>query len=113
MSIAASSENVAKLLLRRRVANLLPGELADALDTLVWVMDDNGAEIDVARREWIEGDDPYAAEVAIAMDEGLPFEPAIMLKKLRELEERWPHLRARCAVIRERLRTFGPGFEDP
>ena len=44
------------------------------------------------------------------MDEGLPFEPAVMLTKLTALEQRWPKLKARCDVLRERLRTYGPGY---
>lgn len=102
--------NVADVLLRRRAPNLEPAALADVLDSLTWTMDDNGAEILAARRRWMDGDDPYAAEVAIVMDEGIPFEPADMLSKLAALEQRWPQLKARCDVLRDRLRTYGPGY---
>ena len=104
--------NVADYLYGRRARSLRAEDLADVLDSLVWVMDDNGAEVDEARRRWIDGDDPFAAEVALGMEEGLPFEPETMLAKLRLIEARWPHLRARCEVIRERLRTYGKGYSD-
>jgi hypothetical protein len=102
--------NVADVLLRRRAPNLEPAALAEVLDLLTWTMDDNGAEILAARRRWMDSEDLYAAEVAITMDEGIPFEPALMLSKLTVLEQRWPRLKARCDVLRDRLRAYGPGY---
>lgn len=52
----------------------------------------------------MDSEDLYAAEFAITMDEGIPFEPALMLSKLAVLEQRWPRLKARCDVLRDRLR---------
>lgn len=86
----------------------MPAEdLADVLDSLIWVLDDNGAEINEARRRWIEGDDPYAAELAIQMNESIPYEPKLMASKLDALEARWPHLSLRCQQLRARLAGIG------
>lgn len=101
-----TTENIAERLLNRRASGAPASDFADVLDSLVWLMDDNGSEIAAARRNWLEGEDPFAAEVALLMEEGLPYDTVTMLAKMSVVEKRWPHLRSRCETLRERIRNY-------
>lgn len=96
-------------LLDRRAPALSAEALSDVFDRLIWILDDNGAVIADVRREWLRGTDRYAVEVALAMQETLPF------KTLEEFEpiaadiiSRWPDLARACEVLKSGWAKAGP-----
>ena len=68
--------SVADFLFERRARNLAPDVLADVLDRLVWIMDDNGKQICAAVERWLRSSDRSRVEVALRMREVFPFRDA-------------------------------------
>lgn len=90
-------EDIAELLFRRRAPNLPPKALADVLDRLIWMTDDNGKAICDTLRRWIESGDRQRAEVALEASEVFLFtDREKMVRAFDNLCFIAPELRKRC-----------------
>lgn len=73
--------------------------IAAILDQLIWCMSDNGEELLRVRDTWLLGANRRQVEIALAMDEVLPFASDERAQNLAIIEERWPDLAPRCRAI--------------
>lgn len=74
-------------------------KIAEVLNTLIWVMDDNGTDIGELIDSWLRGDDEARIEVALAV-ELIPFRDEVERKsELERIAERWPRFAARCEYL--------------
>lgn len=97
-----STDDIAEYLFAHRARALPPAALAEALDRLIWVLDDNGASIHNAQRRWLRGDDEAKVEVALMMDEVFPFaDRDEMASILSSVAARWPRLAPLCKEVIE------------
>ena len=97
MSDTAFEHRIAELLLSRRPTELPPIALADVLDRLIWVTRDNGAGIAAARERWLLGNDSYAIEVALRMNETFPFRTLQEMETVLSLvEKEFPQFSSLC-----------------
>lgn len=86
------------------VANLredLPGgALGDTLNRLLWITDDNGSNIIVVLREWLECGDVRRVEAALSIEDGWLYDDRdVLAGKLSAIARRWPHLIPRIDAI--------------
>ena len=58
--------NLPEHIFNRRSATVKPEWIADLLERLVWLLDDNGSEIHQTMREWIATGDLERVRVALA-----------------------------------------------
>jgi len=92
--------NIADLIFDRSAPNAQPEWIADILSRLVWLMDDNGAEIHEAYRRWIQSDDLGRISVALSDTEVFLFDSRDeMTKVFSDLGIRFPTLVPRCEEI--------------
>jgi hypothetical protein len=79
----------------------LPGSvLGEVFDRLIWILDDNGAQLVAICREWVTGDDPRRAEAALSISDGFLFESREELQThLAPVATRWPALAPRVDEI--------------
>lgn len=88
-----SVEQVLDHLIAHRASALPLKALADVFDRLIWITDDNGAEILRLRDQWLAGDDPVRAEIALRMNEVYPAESETGFDALAaKVGSRWPDL---------------------
>ena len=92
-----STEDVMNFLVRRRASGCEPAWIADVLQRLVWLTDDNGGEIELVRRRWLVGDDRFRAEVALSMTDVFPADSREELVAVMErVKHRWPEFAEHC-----------------
>jgi len=99
MSTRFETRDLMNFLVDHAAPDLPAAALGAILDRLVWCLDDNGNELLRIREEWLRGDDRKRVEIALSMEEVLPFDEHDRDLMLHELARRWPHLRPRCEVL--------------
>ena len=105
--------NIAELLFKRRAPNVEPKWLAEVLERLVWLMDDNGTEIVEALAEWVTGSDREKIDIALAFEEISLFdERTEMSEAFDKLCSQYPDLRTRCDEILAIWDTQFAGNQD-
>lgn len=94
-------DGVMEFLFVHRASALPPSALAEVFDRLIWCTDDQGAGLLKVREEWLRSTDRARVEIALAMEESLPFANfAEMDEALTCIETLWPDLGPRCCEIR-------------
>lgn len=92
--------NIADFIFERRAPGAKPEWLAEIFERLVWLLDDNGAEILARMRQWIESGDLERARVALAFTEVYLYQTRPeMVTAFDALCARFPELRERCSEI--------------
>ncbi|MBU2707726.1 hypothetical protein KCM76_17165 [Zooshikella marina] len=92
--------DVMAYLLSRLVTGLPVSELANVFDCLIWCMDDNGADIEAVRQEWLLSDDKRKVEVALSMSETYPYDSRQeLIDGLKLIKNKWPDLEPKCNEI--------------
>ena len=93
--------NIADLIYQRRAKSADPEWIADILGRLVWLMDDNGAEIHEAMVRWCESGSHEQASIALhSCDEVFLYETREeMVAKFSGLQSRFPDLKSQCDEI--------------
>lgn len=82
--------------------NLPPDALAEVLDRLIWCLKDNGTAICATRERWLLSDDRGRVEVALTMEEVLPFDDTgEMTTAFARICAKWPEFSERCQLIIE------------
>lgn len=105
----ANDMSVADFLFEHRARGCSPDVLADILDRLVWIMDDNGEQICTAVEGWLRSSDRSRVEVALGMREVFPFRDAREMETvLSNVGSTWPDLAARCNSIIDLRRKQNP-----
>ena len=100
------TEDIMDFLIRNKAPGLGPAVLADLFDRMIWILSDNGSEIDRVRRKWLEGDDLEKVQVALEMNEAFLYDSRCELEKgLARIADRWPELRTRCDEILEHWKS--------
>jgi hypothetical protein len=79
----------------------VPGSvLGEVFDRLVWILDDEGAELVRICRDWLTGDDRRRVEAALSLTEGFLYETRDELRAhLDPVIARWPELAGRAREI--------------
>jgi hypothetical protein len=100
-------KTVADVLLAHIGPGLPPKALANVLDSMIWSLD---AEVVTPLQEaWLMSGDRARVEVALEMDEVLPFvDGAMMVAVLDRVAEQWPDLSSKCERLkasRERVES--------
>ena len=96
---------IADRIVERAAPSAEPQWLADVLQRLVWIMDENGAEVMGAVERCLQGNDERKLRVALAIDDVFPFQSEErMAEVLRRVAEKWPEHRARCDQLIESRR---------
>jgi hypothetical protein len=67
------SSSIADLIVERAAKGAQPEWVAEVLEQLVWLMDDNGAEVTSAVERWLQGDDERKVRIALAIEGVFPF----------------------------------------
>lgn len=92
--------NIADYIFERRSTDTESAWIADILERLVWLLDDNGEEILSTMRQWIEHADLDRVRVALAFREVFLYQTRTeMVKAFDTLGSRFPELRERCDEI--------------
>lgn len=92
--------NIADIIFDRRSKSATPDGIADILGRLIWLMDDNGAEIHEALVRWVESGDLERAEVALLCDEVFLFNTREeMTASFSRLCAKFPTLKVQCDEI--------------
>jgi hypothetical protein len=95
--------NIADLIYQRRSESADPQWIADVLGSLMWLMDDNGAEIHEALNRWLVSGTHEQAEVALYFDQTFPYSSRDeMIEGFARLQARFPDLKSRCDEIVKR-----------
>ncbi|WP_444942020.1 hypothetical protein ACJJI3_07490 [Microbulbifer sp. ZKSA004] len=93
-------EGVMEYLFEFRVENLPAEALAEVFDRLIWCVADNGKEISIVQKKWLEGESYEKCSIALAMNEIFPYEEVSEMKEaFREITKKWPGLGSRCNEI--------------
>jgi hypothetical protein len=96
-------QDVMESLVARRAPQLPAQALADIFDRLTWCLDDNGAEIEGVRRNWLEGEEPEKIAIALAMNEVFPCASREEMTRLfQRITARWPEFQPLCQEILDR-----------
>lgn len=97
------TEEMMSYLLNRSAHGLPLKELSNIFDQLIWIMDDNGFEIDIVRNKWLSSSDKNKVVVALQMTETFPFDSREdLVKCFNQIEEKWQDLSSLCAEVLER-----------
>lgn len=101
--------DIAEYLFSNKTRSVAPQFVADILDRLIWIVDDeNGNQILDTRDKWLEGDDPERAHVALLMRETLPLKSLERaIEVLTRVKSRWPQFSRECDEIIEQWREIG------
>ncbi len=92
--------NLAEQIFERQASSVKPEWLADLYGRLVWLLDDNGAEVIDTLRKWIEVGNESRAKVALKFDEGFLFQSrAEMVEAFDQLCCRFPNLQTDCDLV--------------
>lgn len=92
-----SMSDVMEFLVDKRASALKPKLLAELLDQMIWLTDDNGGAINEVRQQWLNGNDPLRIEVALLMKEAFPFGTRPDMEKVfNNICNKWPDFRALC-----------------
>jgi hypothetical protein len=92
--------NIAELIYQRRSKSADPEWIADILGRLIWLMDDNGSEIQEALDRWLESGSHEQARIALSLDETFPYRTREeMIEGFSRLQSRFPDLKSRCDEI--------------
>jgi hypothetical protein len=95
-----NTQEVMDFLVSRRATGLKLEVIADLFDRLIWILDDNGYELEIVRKRWLEGDDPIRAEIALRMNETFPYEEyQAMEEAFSKISNRCPHLKCICEAV--------------
>ncbi len=90
-------------LLNRLVTGLPVSELSGIFDSLIWCMDDNGADIEAVRQEWLISDDKRKVEVALYMSETYPYSSRKeLIDGFKIIKKKWPDLNSKCDEVLEK-----------
>jgi len=92
---------LAEHIFANRAAEAKPEWIADVLGRLVWITNDNGAEICRTLRSWLDSEQLEKVRIALAFDEVFLWETeAEMERVFGSICARFPGLVARCEAIR-------------
>jgi hypothetical protein len=92
-----STVDIAELLFYRRAPNVPAKWIADILDRLVWLTDDNGDSIWHTLRSWLFGEDAEKVEVALAFDALYLWRSEAEMNQISEkIGARFPMLKGIC-----------------
>ena len=101
--------DIAEYLFEHRARRLPAKSLADILDRLIWIVDDNGGQICATIERWLRSDDRDRIEVALLCDETFPFNDAReMDSQLDRISAKWPELESVCRAKVESRRAQNP-----
>ena len=90
-------DNIADYLFERRVRDCPPKFLAEELERLVWLMDDNGTEIFEAVENWLKSNDLKQIEIALEINEWFLFKAREeMIKTFDRIMLTYPQLKTKC-----------------
>ncbi len=102
-----TTQEVMDFLVRRRAMELKLEVIADLFDRLIWILDDNGQELEVVREKWLEGDDPVRVEIALQMSETFPYyEREKMERIFEDIGNKWPNLKSICEEVASKRRRL-------
>lgn len=95
--------NIAEEIFERRAKNAKPAWMADLLQRLVWLLNDNGEEIVNTLGRWIDSGDLERARVALAFQDVFLFSTRDqMVEAYGQLATRFPQLRPECDATLKR-----------
>ena len=98
-------------LVEHRAPNLKSNAIADILDSLSWMLEEEQVRvIGVVTTEWLCGDDEYKASVAISRQEAFPARSRDELVRLvAQVSDRFPALAVKASRVVEQWDSqFGP-----
>ena len=100
MSSLDSMRTILDGLVDRLPAGLSGADLGEVLDRLIWLTDDNGADLLEVCREWLAGDDERRAAAALSVTEAFLYKDREGLERnLRPVAAKWPRLAPRVQEI--------------
>lgn len=92
---------LAELIFEKRLKASSPEWFAELFGNLMWLTEDNGAEIWGSLRRWLESDDPEKVRIALAFDASFLWESATEMDRLLSgVLARFPTEAHRCEVLR-------------
>ncbi|BCJ64095.1 hypothetical protein [Polymorphospora rubra] len=100
MADVQSMQSVLDGLISRLHPGLGGDALGEILNRLVWLTDDNGADVIAVCRGWLKSGDRRRVEAALSIEEGWLYEGRDDLRtNLLEVGSQWPHLMTRVEEI--------------
>lgn len=97
-----------------RIPGAPAASIADIIDGLIWITDDNGGQVCSMCESWLLGDDPFRAEIALSVQNVFFFEShEEMMRVFSRITERWPSFQDTClAISRRRRASVSPGGNE-
>lgn len=85
----------------------LSEEIGNVFDQLIWIFEDNGADIEVVREKWLMSNDFKRISVALNMNSVYPFiDEGDMISCLNRISQLYPSLEYKCQnLINDRLKN--------
>jgi hypothetical protein len=98
-----SMAEVMDYLVDSQVENLKPSVMADLFHRMIWIVADNGGEIERVRETWLKGGDFKRVQIALFMQETFPFVVREEMEGVLSLiAKKWPSLSERCQDLSKR-----------
>ena len=95
-----SMRYVMNFIVENKAEKLGPSAISNLFDRMGWIIKDEGMDMNDVRCEWLEGDDFKLAEIAMLMEDVLPYDTKDRAEAVfSKLVKKWPSLKERCDFV--------------
>ena len=95
-----SMRDVMNFIVENKAEKLSPSAISNLFDRMGWIIKEEGMDMSDIRCEWLEGDDFKLAEIAMLMEDVLPYGTKDQAEAaFSKLVKKWPSLEERCDFL--------------